>query len=129
MAKTRVFISFDYDHDLDLKTLLVGQAKHSDSPFEIADFSVKDHLPGNWKDKVRTRIKGVDQVCVLCGEQTHNAAGVSAELTIAKEERVTYFLLAGRADGANTKPTAASSTDKIYKWTWDNLKVLLNGGR
>lgn len=23
MAKTRVFISFDYDHDLDLKTLLV----------------------------------------------------------------------------------------------------------
>lgn len=27
MAKVRAFISFDYDHDLDLKTLLIGQAK------------------------------------------------------------------------------------------------------
>ncbi len=42
MAKTRVFISFDYDHDADLKTLLVGQAKNQDSPFEIADWSVKE---------------------------------------------------------------------------------------
>jgi len=32
MAKPRVFISFDYDHDLDLKNLLVGQARNDDSP-------------------------------------------------------------------------------------------------
>ena len=30
MAKKRVFISFDYDHDETLKTFLVGQSKHSD---------------------------------------------------------------------------------------------------
>ena len=42
MAKTPVFISFDYDHDQDLKTLLVGQANNPDSPFEIADWSVKE---------------------------------------------------------------------------------------
>ena len=40
MAKKRVFISFDYDHDSDLKTLLVGQAKNADSPFEITDMSI-----------------------------------------------------------------------------------------
>lgn len=34
MAKTRTFISFDYDHDSDLKSLLVGQAKNDDSPFQ-----------------------------------------------------------------------------------------------
>jgi hypothetical protein len=27
------------------------------------------------------------------------------------------------------KPLAALSTDKIYKWTWDNLKSLVSGGR
>ena len=30
---TRAFISFDYDHDADLKAILVGQAKNTDSPF------------------------------------------------------------------------------------------------
>lgn len=30
--KQRVFISFDYDNDNDLKNLLVGQAKSTDSP-------------------------------------------------------------------------------------------------
>ncbi len=44
MAKTRTFISFDYDHDSDLKLLLVGQAKNSDSPFEITDMSIKETI-------------------------------------------------------------------------------------
>jgi hypothetical protein len=34
MAKPRVFVSFDYDHDYVLK-FLVGQAKHEDTPFSI----------------------------------------------------------------------------------------------
>jgi hypothetical protein len=46
--KLRAFISFDYDHDVDLKTMLVGQARHADTPFEIADWSVKEHQAGNW---------------------------------------------------------------------------------
>lgn len=57
VAKTRVFISFDYDYDLDLKTLLVGQAKHGDSPFEIADWSVKDESK-TWKEDARKRSHG-----------------------------------------------------------------------
>ena len=42
MAASRVFTSFDYDHDLDIKTLLVGQSKLADSPFELADWSVRN---------------------------------------------------------------------------------------
>lgn len=38
MAKTKVFISFDYDHDETLKEFLVGQSKLPDSPFELADW-------------------------------------------------------------------------------------------
>ncbi len=40
----KVFISFDYDHDETLKTFLVGQAKHTDSPFELSDWSIKEPL-------------------------------------------------------------------------------------
>ena len=49
--KTKVFISFDFDHDEDLKNLFVGQAKHDDTPFEITDVSVKQALLGDWKGK------------------------------------------------------------------------------
>jgi len=129
MAKTRVFISFDYDHDESLKILLVGQSKNPDSPFEMADFSIKEAITEDWKKKARTRIKGVDVVVVICGEHTNTATGVSAELTIAQEENVSYFLLNGYADKTCVKPKAAKSTDKIYKWTWDNLKKLIGGAR
>lgn len=129
MAKKRTFISFDYDHDSDLKLLLVGQAKNSDSPFDITDMSIKETIDSNWKAKARTRIKGCDVVIVICGEKTDTVAGVSAELKIAQEENVTYFLLKGRASKVCVKPKAALSTDKMYNWTWENLKTLINGGR
>lgn len=129
MAKTRVFISFDYDHDEVLKTFLVGQSKLEDSPFNMADHSIKEHIDENWKKKARTRIKGVDVVCVICGQHTDSATGVSAELKIAKEEKVPYFLLKGYSDKTCKKPTASGDGDKMYTWTWDNLKKLVGGGR
>jgi hypothetical protein len=47
MAKTKDFVSFDYDHDETLKEFLVGQAKPKDSPFELSDSSIKEALTGN----------------------------------------------------------------------------------
>ena len=129
MAKKRVFTSFDFDHDEDLRNLLVGQSKNSDSPFEMADWSVKDPMTGDWKQKVRTRIKKCELVIVICGEHTDKATGVSVELTITQEENIPYFLLWGRSSKTCVKPKSAKSGDKIYKWTWDNLKSLIGGAR
>jgi hypothetical protein len=129
MAKKRVFISFDFDHDEDLRNLLVGQAKNPDSPFDIADWSVKEPLTGNWKDKVRERIRKTDLTIVICGEWTHTATGVAVELKITREEKKPYFLLWGRSEKNCTKPNTALISDKIYKWTWDNLKKLIGGAR
>ena len=128
-AKKRVFISFDYDNDGGAKIMLAGQAKLPDSPFDFQDASIKEHLTGDWKEKVKRRMDNIDVVVVLCGEKTHIASGVSAELEIAKEKGKDYFLLAAYADKSCTKPKSASSTDKVYKWTWDNLKKLIGGGR
>jgi hypothetical protein len=127
--KKRAFISFDIDHDKGTKEMLAGQANLPDSPFDFKDNSVKEHLTGDWKEKVRRRMDDIDVVIVLCGTQTHNASGVSAELTIAKEVRKPYFLLEAYSDKNCTKPASASTTDKMYKWTWDNLKALINGNR
>ena len=126
MTKTRTFISFDYDNDESLKHLLVGQSKNSDSPFEIADYSIKETISEEWKKKARSRIKSVDVVVVICGQKTNTATGVSAELTIAQEEKVSYFLLKGYADKTCVKPTSAKISDKIYDWTWDNILWFLD---
>lgn len=128
MAKKRAFISFDFDHDEDLRNLLVGQP-NPDSPFDIADWSVKEPLTGNWKEKVRERIRSTDLTIVICGEWTHTAMGVAEELRITREEGKPYFLLWGRSENNCTKPKTARDSDKIYKWTWDNLKNLIGGGR
>lgn len=128
MAATRVFISFDYDNDNDLKNLLVGQSRNEDSPFVIADWSIKVASP-QWKEEARRRIRASDVVAVICGHHTENATGVSTELSIAQDEGISYFLLAGRSTGTNKKPTSANASDKMYTWTWDNLKTLITGGR
>ena len=114
MAKVRAFISFDFDHDDDLRTMLVGQAKNPDTPFDIADYSLKEALTGDWKKKIRERIKRVERVIVICGEHTDSATGVSAELEITQEESIPYFLLWGRSDKTCVKPKAAKDSDKIY---------------
>ena len=59
--KKRVFISFDYDHDSDIKGSLVGQAKLPDSPFEIVDMSIKEAIVSNWKSNARKRISELDK--------------------------------------------------------------------
>jgi hypothetical protein len=129
MARQKVFVSFDFDNDSDIKMLLVNQSKLEDTPFDIWDSSVKEHMDGDWQAKVRAKIRNVDIVCVLCGEKTHTAKGVSIEMQIAKDLGKPYFLLKGYRERVCTKPTSATTSDKMYNWTWDNLKTLIHGGR
>ncbi|MYF29676.1 MAG: hypothetical protein F4169_12640 [Gammaproteobacteria bacterium] len=128
MARTRLFISFDYDHDVDLKNLLVGQARNADSPFDIADWSIKS-ASSAWQQDARRRMRASDVVAVICGEHTHAAAGVAIELSIAQSEGVEYFLLWGRPERVCKKPTTARPDDMIYEWSWENLRTLVGGGR
>lgn len=125
---TRAFVSFDYDHDLVMKGALLAQSKLSDSPFAIADWSIKEASP-TWKSEARSRIRHCGVVIVLCGRHTHTATGVAEELKMAREEGIPYFLLAGYPTGDVTTPSTALPSDKLYKWTWDNLKNLVVGSR
>jgi len=128
-ARTKVFISFDFDHDEDVKNAFVAQAKLDNTPFEITDVSVKETLSGDWKSKVRPKINKAEQVVVICGEYTDKANGVSSEIEIAQQLNKPYFLLNGRPDKSCKKPRSAKQDDSVYRWTWDNVKILLDGGR
>ncbi|MEB7787055.1 TIR domain-containing protein [Staphylococcus equorum] len=125
----RAFISFDIDNDEGARRMLAGQAKFPDSPFTFKDNSVKKHLPGDWEAKVRRRMDNVDVVIVLCGTKTHTATGVASELSIAREKNKPYFLLAAYSNKNCTKPTSAFASDKVYNWTWNNLKLLIKENR
>lgn len=129
ISKKRVFISFDVDHDEGTKIMLAGQALFPDSPFDFKDNSVRYHLTGDWAEKVRRRMDNVDIVAVLCGQSTHTATGVGKELAIAKQKNKPYFLLKAYKDKTCTKPTTADVFDQMYDWTWENLKILVGGGR
>lgn len=125
MAIKRVFISFDFDHDEELRDALVAQAKNPDSPFEIADYSVRNPFESKWRDKVRDRIRKTDLTIVICGEHTDTARGVAAELAITREEQKPYFLLRGRPGKICKKPRMARSSDEIHEWRWKTLKTLI----
>jgi hypothetical protein len=128
MALTRLFVGFDYDYDVFLKDALIEQSRKEDSPFFVADWSIKEASAG-WKIEAIKRIRASDCVAILCGTHTHQASGVSVELEIARAEGIPYFLLQGYKNLTCTRPLAALSTDKMYTWNWVNLKNLIGGSR
>ena len=126
-AKKRVFIGFDYDHDEGAKIMLSGQAKLPDSPFDFIHASLKEPLSDHWKGKIKRRMANIDLVTGLCGESTHTATGAAAEVQIAQDMSVPYFLLEAYGDKVCTEPASAKPSDQVYKWTWGNLKKLIAG--
>ena len=125
MAKKRVFISFDFEHDADLRGNLVAQSERPDSPFSMTDCSVRAPYDEQWRRRVRSIIRDADLTIVICGAHTHAAKGVAAELTIIQEERKPYFLLRGRHDRPCTKPKNARASDEMHAWRWKSLHDLI----
>jgi len=123
MAKKRVFCSFDFDNDKNLKDLLIGQSKNSDSPFEVSDWSMKEAAPEpSWEEEAEKRIKRSDVVIVVLGSKTHSASGVKKEVTMARDNDVRTFQLKPQ----NTNPTPVANGGTVYNWTWENLKNQLS---
>jgi len=122
--KKRVFISFDFDNDKALKEFVVEQAKNPDSPFEIADQSLKEAAPErSWEEKARAAIQRSDIVLVMVGPKTYCAPGVLKEVKMAREEGKKIVQVIGYKD---CNYTAVPNAGELYKWNWPNLKSILN---
>ena len=129
MTTKSVFISFDFDHDNSLRGDLVAQAERQDSPFSITDWSVRYQINEGWKKEVGDRIRRADLTIIICGEHTHQANGVEAEVTMVQQSGKPYFLLKGRSDKTCTRPKSAPKKKKIHPWTWPTLKELIANPR
>ena len=120
--KIRVFVSYDREHDGDLRERLAEQAARPTSAFEIVGYS-RDRSAKDLDDEaLRRAIRGTDQVIVLCGEHSGESGRMGAELRIAQEEQRPYLLLWGRRDPMCRKPATAKPTDCMYTWTVDVLQ-------
>lgn len=124
MAKKKVFISFDFDNDKTLKDFMIGQAKLEDSPFEVADHSLKEAAPEkDWLEKATAAIKRADVFIVMLGPKTKIASGVLKEVQVANNEKKTKFQIIGYKDGKSE--WAVPDGGRTYSWSWENLKKLL----
>lgn len=122
MTRIRIFLSFDGEHDEDLRDLLHAQARRAGSSFELSACSHGADSDDAWEESARARIRAVDEVVVICGEHTDECSRVAAELRIAREEGKPYLLLWGRRDRMCTKPAGADRNDAMYRWTRDVLE-------
>jgi len=120
--KTKIFVSFDFAQDHDLKGSLVAQAQDPESPFEIIDFSLVESQPQhNWLSRAQSSIARCDVFIVILGLNTHQAPGVLKEVQIAKDLRKRRFQL--KPQGTN--PTPVKDAGPVVNWTWNKLKKLL----
>ena len=84
-TRTRVFVSFDYDHDFLAAWSFIGQANCKASPFFFANWMLKEAAPErDWLRKAVHQIKQSHVVLVICGEYTHRAPGVIKEVFAAR---------------------------------------------
>ena len=119
MDKPKVFVSFNYETDYELKETLMGQSRLDDSPFSVTDVSLKEREPEmNWREKARLAIQSCDVFVVILGQNTHTANGVIDEIQIAKELGKRRFQL--RPQGGKWRPM--KNGGKLVVWTWNNLK-------
>ena len=124
MAKKRVFVSFDFDNDKTLQDFIVGQARLPDSPFEVADHSLKEAPPErDWQAKARGAISRSDIFILMLGPHTRTAGGVLKDVKMANELAKRRFQIIGYRDGSET--WAVPGGGRTYRWSWDNLKKLL----
>ncbi len=123
MTKSKVFVSFDFDNDRVLKDFILGQAKHTGTPFEVIDHSLKEAAPErDWEKKARSAIARADIVLVLVGAKTHQAHGVLKEVAMAREADTKIVQIIGYKTG---EYTPVPNAGRLYAWNWDNLKKLL----
>lgn len=120
--KTKIFVSYDFDHDRQLAVLLQNQSKLPAAPFETANWSLKEAAPeAKWLLRAAERIRRCDVVLVLLGKHTHRAPGVRKEVAVARRLKKPIYQIKPRGTVASPVPNAG----RVYLWTFENLKTLL----
>lgn len=125
MNRIPVFISYDFEHDVDLKNGLTEQADRPDSPFWIKDCSLPGPIDGKWEKEVEVRIGRCHMILVICGKNVHSAEGVAKEVQMAKRQRKPVHLLDGGTRGSS-RPKGVPENQPIHPMNWPTLNRLIH---
>ena len=121
--KKRIFIAFAIEDERQ-RDFLKGQSINTNSPFEFVDMSVKEPYSNQWKDRVRTRIRGSDGVIALVSKNTSSSSGEVWEIGCAKEEKKSMIGLWAYKDD-RTEPSALAGY-RIIPWTWPGVASFID---
>lgn len=130
----RAFISFDFDHDQDQKTLFAGQSNNSKVPFTIQDWSSKEALPqSTWEKTIADKIGRCNMVIVLVGRSMRSATGVVKEIQMAAKSNVPVFGV--YVDSANFLSNLPEGLPRhrVVDWSWEaiasKVQQMMNEGK
>ncbi len=117
----RIFVSFEFDKDKDIKDSFYAQAK-GNTTHRVRNFSLKEAYPdAEWVEKARSAIEECDVVVVLVGQNTHNAPGVRTEVKLARRLDKPIFQVRPQGRPYNGVPHLDEPT--IWKWKRINKKL------
>ncbi len=122
MSHPRAFVSFDFDNNKLHRDLFVGQARNSRTPFNIQDWSSKQHLPQReWEALINDKINKCHMMIVLVGNTTYKSVGVAKEIQFAIANRIPFFGV--YVDGANLFTPIPTGLPRVRtaKWEWDTI--------
>ena len=125
MSTVKIFVSFEFDKDNDLKNQFFTQADEH-SPHRVLSSSINEAYPTEeWKNKARSAIRGCDVVIVLVGQDTHNAPGVKTEIDIARQLGKSIFQVVPQ----RRTNTGVTGLDKPIQWKWKTINKKLDSVR
>ena len=118
----RIFISFAIE-DENLRDLLRGQSRNTNSPFEFVDMSVKQPWDSQWKTKCRTRIRGCDGMISIITRNTKNADGQIWEMNCAIDEGIPLLAIYGNKDHIGATIPNECGYLPVVDWNWEKISA------
>ena len=114
VESVKIFVSFEFDKDNNLKNSFFTQAKEH-TEHRIINCSLHGSYPNQvWKDKARAVVRECDVVVVLVGQDTHNAQGVIVETDMARSMNKIIFQV--RPKGRPYKGLTRLGEPIVWKW-------------
>jgi len=126
MAKKKVFISYDYDHDRHYKNLLVAWDENNEFDFSFTDMSADVSVDSDDAAAIRraisAKINAATYFLCLVGKHTHKSKWIAWEIEKAKE--LDKKLVAVKIDRDYETPSGLlnAGVSWAYSFSLDSIK-------
>jgi hypothetical protein len=130
MAKSKVFISYDYDHDKAFKDQLLAWDANNEFDFSSYDRSFDVAVDSEEAVSIKQDLAALirDASCVLCivGKESYRSGWVAWEIRKAVELK--KKVVAAKTDSINNSPPALQSAKASWstRFNFDAIRKAMN---